>query len=765
MAKIVGIESEYGVQRRGRRYPFAAAVIDDDPPRRGEVVHDLFDAVVERHGLEPAGDWRTHWLRDGGVVYIDGHNQHVLLELATPECASALECLQYVRAHDEYVVEGARAIDRGFDPDEGDGLVRVYRRSADWMGNTTGAHENYAMRYSDRSAPAPIWQPAVHGFLATRSLYSGSGSMPPSASERGDGFRLTARGDRVVRRRDNPDGVMVRHGERLEVRMGDHNRADVAHLLKLGTTQLVLALAEDGWLDDPDAVPNLAGGFSSTFDRVDLDGVHAVLALRGGGQVSAIEYQYAFYELAQRWLSENDAALIGGETIAQLITTWWSRVLADLDRDPERLIGVLDWPTKRALMERAVERKGHSLVSPESWKVDLKYHDIRPEGSLYTRLVQHGTMTTVLDARQWRAVVDTAPTRTRAWARAALFQRPEWTGAYGRGDWDVVHAVAPKDGGGQIYRVHLGPPDSCGRVAVEPLLAAGASVVDLGRAISLEAERGQLIRRLEQPGMTHQRLDALRFALTVVARVPAILDERVHTQFDRTVSGLAHALVEGLDDLDEVAVLLCERAQTFGEFAALMRQARETHVGYDDRAVARVGTQLRSRAVAVAATAVSAHGNFTRWCRAFEALIPTDDRTHVQWLFDLRSARDRVSVDVRVGGAELSDAIAHQFARLNDYPNGFERVAPVSVPDVVARVFSFEARRELIDSEREYVHAARVGDAGTPERVAAARRMARCCAALASATTDAAHRDALATAAMQWSARAQTTTTTRALGH
>ena len=55
-----------------------------------------------------------------------------------------------------------------------------------------------------------------------------------------------------------------------------------------------------------------------------------------------------------------------------------------------RLDGQLDWVTKLALLRAYVDRDGLEWSDPKLSLLDLQYHDVRPDRSLYERLVRAG---------------------------------------------------------------------------------------------------------------------------------------------------------------------------------------------------------------------------------------------------------------------------------------------------------------------------------------------------------------------------------------
>ena len=138
--------------------------------------------------------------------------------------------------------------------------VNLYKNNTDGKGASYGTHENYLMR---RETPfADIVRHLVPFFVA-RQVITGSGRVGIGQDSRTAGFQLSQRADffevevglettlkrPIINTRDEPHAVADLY-RRLHVIIGDANHCDVANLLKLGTTSLVLALIEDRAIDE-----------------------------------------------------------------------------------------------------------------------------------------------------------------------------------------------------------------------------------------------------------------------------------------------------------------------------------------------------------------------------------------------------------------------------------------------------------------------------------------------------------------------------------
>merc|ERR1712034_31771 len=64
----------------------------------------------------------------------------------------------------------------------------------------------------------------------------------------------------------------------------------------------------------------------------------------------------------------------------------WEQVLASLERDPTELVGQVDWIAKRHLVEGFRDRHDLAADDLRLAALDLQYHDLRPERSLFARM-------------------------------------------------------------------------------------------------------------------------------------------------------------------------------------------------------------------------------------------------------------------------------------------------------------------------------------------------------------------------------------------
>lgn len=161
--------------------------------------------------------------------------------------------------------------------------------------------------------------------------------------------------------------------QRLQVGMSDSNLCQEAEWLKMGTTALVLDLAEAGLLDDAPVLYDPIAA-AHAFSAPPTLGARADL-VRGTftkNTATALELQRFYYQRAAAVLAAPGPVSLEARRVVEL----WGEVLERLDRyadSPRELVGRLDWVTKRHLIDNAV---AEGLDADTCKKIDLRYHEL-----------------------------------------------------------------------------------------------------------------------------------------------------------------------------------------------------------------------------------------------------------------------------------------------------------------------------------------------------------------------------------------------------
>ncbi len=449
--KVCGIETEYGIHVvNGDPNPIAASSLlinayanevarqqtgwdfEDEAPgndARGFARESAMPPQVETHLVNTV-------LTNGARYYVD----HAHPELSTPECADALECVRYDRAGEMILIRSMEAADRLIH--DGSRLV-VYKNNSDSKGNSYGCHENYLM---DRNAPFSRVVTGVTPHFVTRQIFAGAGKV---GSETGshDGetveFQLSQRAEffeeqvglettlkrPIVNTRDEPHADPHRY-RRLHVIVGDANLAEVATLLKVGTTSFVLSMIED------DVSPSRPLAFADPVramrDIATDRTLTRTVPMEDGSTATALEVQWELYGMARKYADDRGLDFMGDTVVGQAVLDRWEDVLQGLEIDPMSLDRQLDWVAKLHIIEGYRDRHGCAWNDHRLAALDLQYHDLRPSRSLFARL----DMERLVDEPSVLAAVTEPPRDTRAWFRGECLKR--WPAAVVTANWDSL---------------------------------------------------------------------------------------------------------------------------------------------------------------------------------------------------------------------------------------------------------------------------------------------------------------------------------------
>jgi proteasome accessory factor A len=441
-ARIIGLETEYGC-------------LVQPPARSDEILPRVRDWLFEnqRYGLidlhprgwdEPAGN--GGFLFNGGRVYIDmGH-----LEYCTPECASALDVVRYDRAGDLLLLEAVRALDL-------EGKVWFIRNNVDhYTGATFGCHENYSLERTE-AVTKKNWA-SLLAFLTLRVLFTGTGrvggsfqtffgrqdfsgddSVPFQISQRADFilndcFEWIQHNRSILNLRDEPLAD-ARRFRRLHLIHGDTNVLPAALFLKIGATRLVLDLLELGEMPQV----TLADPVTSFRSLSRCSGPPWRVTLADGTASDALGLLTQYYRKATKLFHGRDAET---DALLQL----WARTLEGLSGNTDSLIGIVDWISKKYLLDAFVARERLSWDDPWLKAQDLEFHQIDPARSFGLALAQTDGLwkTDALNSAK-----RDPPENSRAHARSRLMREIQGKECSYHVDWaevsgpDEKHSLLP----------------------------------------------------------------------------------------------------------------------------------------------------------------------------------------------------------------------------------------------------------------------------------------------------------------------------------
>ena len=455
--KICGIETEYSIIHKGAKDPnpiWASSMLITSYVQESEqgsrssiadsVVWDFQDETPsnDARGFAPMGSLppvvETHLvnavLTNGARFYVD----HAHPEMSTPECENASEVARYDKSGEAILREAMKAA-KLLLPD-GEELV-VYKDNSDGKGNSYGCHENYLM-----SRDTPFGDIVRHGIahFITRQIYTGSGKIGcevPGSDPDAIPYQITQRADffeeevglettlkrPIINTRDEPHSDSDRY-RRLHVICGDANMSEYATLLKVGATCFVLAMVEDGYIEE-DFLFNQP---VQAMKEISYDLTLSQPLLRTNGKsVTALEVQSYFFERAKDYADKGGLEYVGGE-VGKRVLTMWEEVLNALESDPESLHSKIDWIAKKRLLDSYSERHGLSYFDARVRSLAVQYHDIREQSSVFNKL----GMDSVSAIEDIEDGVSNPPTGTRAFFRGTCLQK--WPEQIISANWDSI---------------------------------------------------------------------------------------------------------------------------------------------------------------------------------------------------------------------------------------------------------------------------------------------------------------------------------------
>jgi proteasome accessory factor A len=457
-----------------------------------EASRRLLDEIEGYPRLRTWGGTSIEWGRrflagNGGSAYIDSDH----LEINLPEHRRAAD-------HPLHVLAGFRIAQRARAAAEQRLPARAGRISLLATVSDTqkswGAHLNVCVSrelwdglFTRKPHLAGLF--ATH--LATSSLYTGQGQVGAGNRRSECDFQIAQRPDffeefagwQTTHRRPLLNLRDEAHAGKTLARMHiiffDNTLAPVASYLKAGTTQLVLAMLEAGWvdpgllLDDP-----LASAWEVSRDL----SLSRPLRLAGRGRFgTAVEVQRCLAEMASEFVTSGEA----GDAVpdaGQIVACWLQTLDMLLRRDLVALARRVDWALKFLVLDRQRGRRGLSWQSPEIKALDLRYASLDPDEGLFLQLARAGQVERMPDDETIDRAVDEPPEDSRAYLRAHLLRR--LGDEVQEIDWDRVR-FRYTAGRYRVGGLWLGMPDPArwGKQESDPVLESCQSVTEFMEAV------------------------------------------------------------------------------------------------------------------------------------------------------------------------------------------------------------------------------------------------------------------------------------------
>lgn len=394
--RIFGLENEYGLifSPKGKVYL---------------PVEKVLGYIFE--GLIP-NSWPSNAFLVNGARFYQDTGCHP--EYSTPECDNVLDLVTHDKAG-ERLVEGCIPLAEERLEEEGlSGDIFIFKNNTDSMGNTYGCHENYLMKRD-----VDFWKVTEQliPYFVSRQVFAGAGKVLRLSgkthffvSQRAQHIHektssSTTSSRSIINTRDEPHADAERF-RRLHIIVGDSNMSEYATWLKVGVTDVILSMIEDGYnipnveLEDPVKAIREISRDTTLRRRVKME---------DGRELTAIEIQKIYLDRVYDYLASRKV-----NSPTQKIVTHWEDVLDKLEEEPMQLVRLVDWVTKKNLMETYMSRKSCGWDDPRILLIDLQYHDVKRSRGLYYILENGGKIEKLVSEEDiQRAMID-PPQTTRA---------------------------------------------------------------------------------------------------------------------------------------------------------------------------------------------------------------------------------------------------------------------------------------------------------------------------------------------------------------
>lgn len=270
------------------------------------------------------------------------------------------------------------------------------------------------------------------GFFVSRPAVSGAGSV-----EEDGRFTLSEKGsaiNRILRRSMSPSerpifdsGNLMRPAfaaahfhlepivklfgrkQRLQLGLADSSMLEEAEFLKMGTTALVIDMAEAGFLTDAPEPSTPIAALHSLAEDPALE----VAVPTSRGELTALELQRFYLDKAKAFVKESKATSLEASEVVDL----WEEVLLALEkRTMDALVGRVDWVTKRYLLEACGDPGDAAMLKT----IDLRYHEL---GEGYAeQYAETGNVHRLLAPSEVERAIEEPPEGTPAYTRGRFIR-------------------------------------------------------------------------------------------------------------------------------------------------------------------------------------------------------------------------------------------------------------------------------------------------------------------------------------------------------
>ncbi|MCI0528272.1 MAG: proteasome accessory factor PafA2 family protein, partial [Nitrospira sp.] len=239
----------------------------------------------------------------------------------------------------------------------------------------------------------------AHFFLSQRAQHIHEKTSSSTTSSRS-----------IINTRDEPHADAEKY-RRLHIIVGDSNMSECATYLKVGTTNLILSMIEDGYfvsgveLEDPVRAIREISRDTLLKRRVKME---------DGRELTGIEIQRIYLDRLDEYITK-----IGLDEDPETldIVDQWANILDKMEEDPIQLSGQVDWVTKKEVMLSYMGKKGCGWDDPRVSMMDLQYHDVKRTRGLYYLLDKQEVIQKIVMEEDVQKGMCTPPQTTRAKVR------------------------------------------------------------------------------------------------------------------------------------------------------------------------------------------------------------------------------------------------------------------------------------------------------------------------------------------------------------
>lgn len=449
--KMTGIETEYGVILEGEKefnpFEISQTILKNVDRSNCATWFDFKRALSEKKDEEveveivfDKNDMDDLALSNGARLYIDhGHP-----EFSTAECIHLKELIAFDKAGEIILQRATEAANQKLPNSK---KIKLYKNNSDLKGRSYGCHENYLL---DASIYEDLFNNKLHKvflylvpFFVTRQIFCGAGKVGAENGTEATNYQLSQRADffeslmglqtthnrPIVNTRDEPHAEPTEY-RRLHVIVGDANMSEYSTFLKIGTTQIVLNMIEDGFLNENLIVEDPIKAIKDISRDLNFK-----VKLENGKFLTAGEIQKIYLEKAKNYFEKKDITATQKEVLRE-----WEDVLNKLEEEPMQLNRKIDWVIKKSFLEDRMRKKKISWDNPVTRELSIRYHDISREEGIFYVLQNEGLVERLIDDQAAYQFLTNPPSDSRAYFRGKSIEK--FSNQIEGVDWQVIEFTA-----------------------------------------------------------------------------------------------------------------------------------------------------------------------------------------------------------------------------------------------------------------------------------------------------------------------------------